>query len=92
MNYTKTAVSIPRDVFECGELAAAELGVSRSELYARALRSLLRERKFAAARTRLNEALASVRADDGRTPLGQDMHEVASTTIHSAAEPGVSTL
>ncbi len=37
----KTAVSIPNDVFEAAEDLAHRTGVSRSELYANALRALL---------------------------------------------------
>lgn len=33
----KTAISVPDDVFERGELAAKRLKLSRSELYSRAL-------------------------------------------------------
>lgn len=33
----KTAISIPDDVFDAADDLAAELGVSRSELYARAV-------------------------------------------------------
>ena len=37
----KTAISIPDDVFREAERAAKRLGVSRSELYARAMREFL---------------------------------------------------
>lgn len=37
----KTAVSIPDDVFEQAERMAHDLNISRSELYARALRALV---------------------------------------------------
>lgn len=37
----KTAVSIPDDVFARAEMLAKELHISRSELYARALRKLV---------------------------------------------------
>lgn len=37
----KTAVSIPDDVFEQAEALARELNISRSELYANALRSIV---------------------------------------------------
>jgi metal-responsive CopG/Arc/MetJ family transcriptional regulator len=39
----KTAVSIPTDLFQQAERRARRLGVSRSELYARALERLLRQ-------------------------------------------------
>lgn len=41
----KVAISVPDDVFEDGERAAKKLGVSRSELYARALREFLGARR-----------------------------------------------
>jgi hypothetical protein len=88
MKYTKTAVSLPQDVFEGCEQVAAELGISRSELYARALREMLRTRKTVAARARLDAALASDGADGTRQ--AQDMHGVASATIHHAAGRGES--
>jgi metal-responsive CopG/Arc/MetJ family transcriptional regulator len=39
----KTAVSIPTQLFQQAERRARKLGVSRSELYARALERLLRQ-------------------------------------------------
>jgi hypothetical protein len=41
----KTAISIPDDVFRDAERAAKRLGVSRSELYTRAVREYLGERR-----------------------------------------------
>jgi hypothetical protein len=37
----KTAISVPDDLFAAGERLAAELGIPRSALYARALGELL---------------------------------------------------
>ena len=91
MNYTKTAVSIPYDIFEGGEHLAAELGISRSELYARALRAMLREQKVAAARARLDEALVHAHQRACETPLDGELHGIASAAIHRAAERGEST-
>lgn len=42
----KTAISLPDDLFERAERAARELGMSRSELYATALREYLSERRL----------------------------------------------
>lgn len=42
----KTAISVPDDLFERAERAARELGMSRSELYATALREYLSERRL----------------------------------------------
>ena len=41
----KTAISIPDDLFEAAERFAGEEGLSRSELYATALRHYLQERR-----------------------------------------------
>jgi metal-responsive CopG/Arc/MetJ family transcriptional regulator len=38
----KTAISVPDDLFERGEQVAKQLGLSRSQLYSRALREFLR--------------------------------------------------
>lgn len=40
----KTAISLPDELFEAGEEAAHHLGVSRSQLYADALRAYLQRR------------------------------------------------
>ncbi len=39
----KTAISLPDSVFEEAEVLARELGVSRSELYTKALKAYLRK-------------------------------------------------
>jgi metal-responsive CopG/Arc/MetJ family transcriptional regulator len=39
----KTAISLPDTVFEAAEALAQELGVSRSELYTRALQAYLKK-------------------------------------------------
>jgi metal-responsive CopG/Arc/MetJ family transcriptional regulator len=51
----KTAVSIPDRVFESAEKLAARLGVSRSELYATALASLVEKHREDMITSRLNE-------------------------------------
>ena len=55
----KTAISIPDELFSAAEDAADRLGVSRSELYRRALREFLDEHDV---RT-VTEALDAVYAD-----------------------------
>jgi hypothetical protein len=54
----KTAISIPNPLFEAAEALAKQLGVSRSELYARALASFLRAYDKASITQRLNEIYA----------------------------------
>ena len=51
----KTAVSIPDRVFQSAEKLAARLGVSRSELYARALASLVEQHREDVITSKLNE-------------------------------------
>lgn len=51
----KTAVSIPDRVFESAEKLAARLGVSRSQLYARALAALVEKHREDVITSRLNE-------------------------------------
>jgi metal-responsive CopG/Arc/MetJ family transcriptional regulator len=51
----KTAVSIPDRVFRSAEELAARLGVSRSELYAKALADLVEKHREDIVTSRLNE-------------------------------------
>ena len=55
----KTAVSIPDALFEAADRAARRLGLSRSQLYARALERFLREEPDDAVTARLDEVYAS---------------------------------
>ncbi|MDP9480487.1 MAG: hypothetical protein M3R38_33305 [Actinomycetota bacterium] len=51
----KTAVSIPDELFESAEGLARRLGMTRSELYAKALRDYLREHRGEGITERLDE-------------------------------------
>ncbi len=51
----KTAVSIPDRVFNSAEKLAARLGLSRSELYAKALASLVEKHSESLITAKLNE-------------------------------------
>ena len=51
----KTAISIPDDVFEAAERTAKSLGVSRSELYATAVREFLERYRREGVTEKLNE-------------------------------------
>lgn len=51
----KTAISIPDELFEAAERFAGREGVSRSELYATALRHYLEERRGEGITERLDE-------------------------------------
>jgi metal-responsive CopG/Arc/MetJ family transcriptional regulator len=59
----KTAVSIPDALFEAADRVARRLGLSRSELYARALERFLAEEPDDAITARLDELYA----DEGST-------------------------
>jgi len=51
----KTAISIPDRVFQSAEKLAARLGVSRSQLYARALASLVEKHREDLITSQLNQ-------------------------------------
>jgi antitoxin MazE6 len=55
----KTAVSIPNALFEAADRAARRLGLSRSELYARALERFLSDEPDEAVTARLDEIYAA---------------------------------
>lgn len=59
----KTAISIPDRVFRWAEQLAARLGVSRSELYAKALEALMEKHRDDLVTTRLNEIYGADEAD-----------------------------
>ena len=50
----KTAISIPDDLFAMADQLAARFGVSRSELYVRALREYVAEHHYDGVTERLN--------------------------------------
>ena len=55
----KTAISIPDELFESADELAQELGVSRSELYARAVAEYLAKHRNSDVTNRLNAVYAS---------------------------------
>lgn len=59
----KTAVSIPRPVFEAADLLAKGLGISRSLLYTRAIERYLSEIQQQDVTARLNEVYANEMID-----------------------------
>jgi metal-responsive CopG/Arc/MetJ family transcriptional regulator len=50
----KTAISIPDDVFQSAEQLAHRMGLSRSELYVKALKSYLKEHRDEGVTDKLN--------------------------------------
>lgn len=61
----KVAVSIPDDLFKCGEQASKRLGVSRSRLYATALAEYIAKNRDRKLTERLNVIYGAV---DSRLP------------------------
>jgi metal-responsive CopG/Arc/MetJ family transcriptional regulator len=55
----KTAISIPDPVFEAAETLAHRLGVSRSELYAKAVDAFVKHHGSQGVTARLNDVYAS---------------------------------
>ena len=74
----KTAVSIPDRVFQSAEKLAARLGVSRSELYARALASLVEQHREDVITSKLNEIYGQ---DGGDSSLEEDLSVLQARSI-----------
>ena len=55
----KTAISLPDDLFEAAERVAKRLGLSRSELYQRALAKFIESQNRAAITAKLDEVYSS---------------------------------
>jgi hypothetical protein len=64
----KTAVSIPDPVFQSAEKLAARLGISRSELYAKALASLVDKHREDLITSKLNEVYGPGGEDSSLEP------------------------
>jgi metal-responsive CopG/Arc/MetJ family transcriptional regulator len=69
----KTAVSIPDEVFEAAEKAAKRLGVSRSELYANAVREFVERHRRDNITEKLNEIYAA--DDTGLDPVLEKLQQ-----------------
>jgi metal-responsive CopG/Arc/MetJ family transcriptional regulator len=63
----KTAISLPDDTFRRVDRAAKRLGVSRSELFARAAKSWLDALEDDGVTEAINRAIAGLPADQGFT-------------------------
>jgi hypothetical protein len=73
----KTAISLPDPVFRSAERLAARMGVSRSELYCRALRELLDRHDPAAITARLDAVYGEGGQDAGLEPRLADLQAQA---------------
>ncbi len=56
----KTAISIPDSVFQSAENLAQRLGLSRSELYAKAVNEYINTHKYQNVKKKLNEIYGSI--------------------------------
>lgn len=74
----KTAISIPDPIYEAAEKLAKRLGVSRSQLYSRAVNSLIEQYRYSGVTERL-DAVYEVNPESGR--LDQDIEELQSRSI-----------
>ena len=75
----KTAISLPDQLFHAADRLANRLGVSRSELYANAVREYLVKHDVGQITERLNEVYASERSD-----LPPDLAEAQARSIGSS--------
>lgn len=65
----KTAISIPDSLFTAAEQLARRLGISRSELFQRAMRSYLKDHKNKGITEALNVVYPSEDTDQGLDPV-----------------------
>ncbi|MEX2488646.1 MAG: hypothetical protein WD356_03895 [Pseudomonadales bacterium] len=72
----KTAISIPDEVFEEAERAAKRLGVSRSELYATAVRDYVERHREENITEKLNQVY-----DDIDSSLSPELERMQSTSL-----------
>jgi len=64
----KTAISIPDEIFEKAERTAKKLGVSRSELYAKAIRDFIEHHRRENLTEKLNEIYSTDESASGLDP------------------------
>jgi metal-responsive CopG/Arc/MetJ family transcriptional regulator len=74
----KTAISLPDDTYDQATRQAAELGISRSEFFARAARSYLNQLAAQSLTEQVNEALQNARDDAGATAAAAGRRYLAS--------------
>ena len=75
----KTAISVPDDTFEQATRQAAELGISRSEFFARAARRYLDELASRSLTQQVNEALNAAGTDDSAAAAAQVGRQLLAT-------------
>jgi antitoxin MazE6 len=72
----KTAISVPDDTFEQATRQAAELGISRSEFFARAARRYLDELASRSLTQQVNDALRAAGSDDSAAIAARAGHDL----------------
>src|SRR6266700_1872899 len=75
----KTAISVPDDTFEQATRQAAELGISRSEFFARAARRYLDELASRSLTQQVNDALLAAADDDSAAAAVQAGRDLLAT-------------
>jgi hypothetical protein len=73
----KTAVSIPDRIFEDAERLAREHGLSRSELYSKAVAEYVRTQRFAGVREQLDAVYEAAPEDGELDPAIERMQTVS---------------
>lgn len=74
----KTAISIPDPIFEAAEKLARRLGISRSQLYSKAIDSLVEKYRYTGVTEQL-DAVYDVNPEAGR--LEQEVEELQSRSL-----------
>jgi metal-responsive CopG/Arc/MetJ family transcriptional regulator len=74
----KTAISLPDDTFDQATRQAAELGISRSEFFARAARSYLNQLAAQSLTEQINEALQNAHDDSSAAAASAGRRYLAS--------------
>jgi metal-responsive CopG/Arc/MetJ family transcriptional regulator len=73
----KTAISLPEDTYEQATRQAAELGISRSEFFARAARSYLDQLASQSLTEQINQALQNADDDSNAAAARAGRHFLA---------------
>ena len=76
----KTAISVPDDTFEQATRQAAELGISRSEFFARAARRYLDELASRSLTQQVNDALRASGNDDSAAAAARAGRDLLTAT------------
>ena len=82
----KTAISIPDDVFEGAERTASALGLSRSELYATAVREFIERYRSADVTERLDRVYSE---DDSLSRLDERLQTMQAYSLDSLSDPEI---